>query len=105
VFVSGLFVWLMLWRILPASWQQQVALYPLLAVLAAMSAASIEYVWYALATHINASRGLAANETLSFGLRPAHFVLLTSVGLSIIISVRRITPSLWLRQRISAMRV
>ena len=105
VFVSGLFVWLMVWRILPASWQQQVALYPLLAVLAAMSAASIEYVWYSLATHVNASRVLAANETLSFGLRPAHLVLLTTLGLSIVIGVRRITPSLRLRQRISAMRV
>ena len=94
VFVAGLFVWLMLWRALPARWQRPVAVYPLLAAISASAAAGIEFAWYAIATHINPWRVLAANETLRFGLRPAHYVALVALGLGVIIVARRIIPRL-----------
>jgi sulfoxide reductase heme-binding subunit YedZ len=104
VFVSGLFVWLMLWRALPASWQRTIAVYPALAVVSAAAAAGIEFAWYGIATHISPWRVLAADETLHFGLRPAHYVLLAALGLGVVIVARRIAPSLRPGLRVSVSR-
>jgi sulfoxide reductase heme-binding subunit YedZ len=101
VFVAGLFVWLMLWRALPASWQRRIAIYPALAVASGVAAAGIEFGWYGIATHISPWRVLAADETLRFGLRPAHYVALVALGLGVVILARRITPSLRPRVRVS----
>jgi sulfoxide reductase heme-binding subunit YedZ len=101
VFVAGLYVWLMLWRALPASWQRPVAVFPALAALSAAAAAGIEFAWYGIATHINPWRVLAADETLRFGLRPAHYVALVTLGLGVVILVRRFGPMLRLRPRLA----
>ncbi len=79
VFVAGLYVWMMLWRALPMGWQRGVAVYPALAVVAAPATAGIEFAWYAVATNINPWRVLAVNESLNFGLRPAHCVFIAGV--------------------------
>lgn len=99
VFVAGLYVWLMAWRLMPVKWQRQVVVYPALALLAAFATAWIEFAWYDIATHLPAWRVLAANESLAFGYRPAHVVLLTTLGLSVIIAARRFMPAprSWLR--------
>ena len=99
VFVAGLYVWLMLWRVMPVRWQRRVAAYPVLAVLAAAAAAWIEFAWYDMATHINAWRVLGANETLAFGPRPAQLVALTALGLALVILGRRVAAEsrTWLR--------
>jgi sulfoxide reductase heme-binding subunit YedZ len=90
VFVSGLYVWLMLWRGLPMPWQRSVLIMPLLAVLAALAAAGIEFAWYGLATGISPWRVLAASETLHFGLRPAHYVALVGLAVALLAAARRI---------------
>ena len=90
VFFSGLFVWLMLWRALPMAWQRSLLVLPPLALAAALAAAGIEFAWYGLATGINPWRVLAASETLRFGLRPAHYVLLTGLGVALLGIVRRL---------------
>lgn len=100
VFVAGLYVWLMLWRALPTSWQRPVAIYPVLALLAGAAAAGVEFAWYGIATHISPWRVLAANETLRFGLRPAHYVVLVTLGLGVVILARRIAPLLRPRLRV-----
>ena len=102
VYVAGLYVWLMLWRALPgswqrATWQRSLVAYPvlvllILAALAGLATAGVEFAWYGLATHISPWRVLAASETLHFGLRPAHCVVLTALGLSAVIIVRRLAP-------------
>lgn len=99
VFVAGLYVWLMLWRVLPVAWQRSVAIYPVLALLAGAAAAWIEFGWYSIATHIDAWRVLAANETLAYGPRPAQLVVLTGLALAVLILGRRCatTPAAWLR--------
>jgi sulfoxide reductase heme-binding subunit YedZ len=76
VFMSGLFVWLMLWRTLPMGWQRSLLAQLALTVVAACATAGIEFAWYALATGVNPWRVFAVNWSISFGLRPAHYVLL-----------------------------
>lgn len=72
--MSGIFAWLMAARAIPASWRGRwFAVLPL-AALAGLAAAGIEFAWYGIATGIDPWRLLAANETLRFGLRPAHWV-------------------------------
>jgi len=93
VFVAGLYVWLMLWRALPVRWQRPIAVYPLLAIVSGAAAAWIEFGWYAINTHIDPWRVLAANETLRYGLRPAHYVVLVTLGLGSLILARRIAPT------------
>jgi sulfoxide reductase heme-binding subunit YedZ len=99
VFVAGLYVWLMLWRLLPARGQRAVAVYPALALLAGAGAAGIEFAWYRLATHIPAERVLAANETLRYGPRPAHLVAVAALALALLILARRAAgaPQFWSR--------
>jgi sulfoxide reductase heme-binding subunit YedZ len=93
VFFSGLFVWLMLWRTVPMAWQRSIVAHLTLTVLATCAAAGIEFAWYAIATGINPWRILAASETLRFGLRPAHYVALTGLGVTLLSLLRRL-PSL-----------
>jgi methionine sulfoxide reductase heme-binding subunit len=90
VVFAGLFVWLMLWRLVPQRWRRSLAIYPVLSVLAAISAAWIEFAWYGLATRINPWRVLAASETLRFGLRPAHWVLIATMLIGLVAVARRI---------------
>jgi sulfoxide reductase heme-binding subunit YedZ len=90
VFFAGLFVWLMLWRALPMGWQRSLLPLPALAVVAACAAAGVEFAWYALATGINPWRVLAASETLHFGLRPAHYVVLVGLAVAVLAAMRRV---------------
>lgn len=99
VFVAGLYAWLMLWRALPTAWQRRVVVYPALALISGVAAAWIEFAWYGIATHINPWRLIAADETLRYGLRPAHYVVLVTLGLGLIILARRIAPMLRPRLR------
>lgn len=98
VFVAGLFVWLMTWRALPASWQRAWVTYPVLAVAAGFATAWIEFAWYGLATRINPWRVLDANETLRFGLRPAHWVVVVALSVAVALILRR--APLWSRPRV-----
>jgi sulfoxide reductase heme-binding subunit YedZ len=90
VFFSGLFVWLMLWRASPLAWQRNVAVLAGVGVVAACATAGIEFAWYALATGINPWRVLAATETIHYGLRPAHYVMLMGLAAVVLSVVRRI---------------
>ncbi len=99
VFVSGLFVWLMTWRLLPEAWRRRqglafnAALYGVLALLSALLTAGMEYAWYGLTTKVNPMRVLLANETIAHGLRPAHWVLVVTVAAAVAVVVRRLIRS------------
>jgi sulfoxide reductase heme-binding subunit YedZ len=96
VFVSGLFLWLMLWRAMPEAWRRQpgigvtAALYGALAVTSTLGAAALEFAWYDLTTRVDPFRVLAANETIVRGLRPAHWVFVVTAGLAAVFVARRI---------------
>jgi methionine sulfoxide reductase heme-binding subunit len=104
VFLSGLFVWLLLWRRLPMAWQRNLLALLALAIMAPLAATGIEFAWYAIATGISPWRVLAASETLRFGLRPAHYVLLTGVGIVVLAGLRRIMETFGPRLRLAPTR-
>jgi len=90
VFVAGLYVWLMAWRLLPGRLPVWL-LHPLLIVTATLGAVGIEFAWYSLATRVNPWRVLAANETLDIAyLRPAHYVALVCLAVFAAIMLRRL---------------
>ena len=99
VFVSGLFVWLMVWRTSPEAWRRKpgvgvtAALYSALAVVAGIATAALEFAWYGLATKVNPWRVLHANETIARGLRPAHWVFVVGVALLVLFVGRRLMRS------------
>ncbi len=99
VFVSGLFVWLMAWRLTPEVWRRKqgigitAALYGGLAILSGLVTAGIEFGWYGLTTRINPWRVIAANESITRGLRPAHWVFVATAALVVIFILRRIARS------------
>lgn len=81
VLMTGFFLVLMLWRLVPARWRA--APWPLIpiAVLAAAGAAGLEYLWYALVTNLPAGAIFAANFDLDFEIRPAAWTL--TAGLAV----------------------
>jgi sulfoxide reductase heme-binding subunit YedZ len=90
VYVTGLFVWLMLWRAAPEPWRRRLVFFPLLSLAVGLATAGVEVGWYAAATQINPARVWAANQTIDFGLRPAHWALLTGLAVSVVITARRL---------------
>ena len=104
VFFSGLFVWLLLWRALPVKLQRSLAVQFALTVVATLATAGIEFAWYALATGINPWRVLAASETLRFGLRPAHYVALMGLGVTMLTGLRRVWLALGAKKAFTQIR-
>jgi sulfoxide reductase heme-binding subunit YedZ len=88
VITAGCFLWLMGWRLLPRRWQGQPLALLLLAPLAGLATAGVEYAWYALATGLPAARILAANLDVEFGFRPAVWVLCVGLGLAALAALR-----------------
>jgi len=81
---TGLFVWLMFWRLLPAERRAQP--WPVLALAPAAAAvtAGLEYAWYGLATRLPAARIAAANLDWELAPRPVHWVLLAGIVMALI---------------------
>lgn len=90
---AGLFLWLAAYRAVapeggsPGFWQ-------LLAISlgAALATAFGEAGWYALKTGVNAQRVLEANLDVSFGLRPALWVLIVGLALTLARDLARRIP-------------
>jgi sulfoxide reductase heme-binding subunit YedZ len=96
VFVSGLFVWLMAWRALPEAWRRNrrlavsATLYCALALMSGLVTAGMEFGWYGLTTKVDPWRVLYANETITYGLRPAHWVFVVTAALMVTFIARRL---------------
>ncbi len=86
---TGLFLWLMLWRVLPARWSGRLWVLPFLALSAALLEAGVEFAWYRLATGINAARVVSAEGTLRFGIRPAQWVAISGAAIVALAVLRR----------------
>jgi sulfoxide reductase heme-binding subunit YedZ len=89
VFVTGLFVWEMLWRATPRAARMNWWPLPVLAVVAAFATAALEFAWYGAATRIDPLRVLGANLDLSYGPRPAVAILLAGLALAAVAGIRR----------------
>lgn len=90
VFVSGLFLWLMLWRALPAARQASPWVLAALAPIAGLLTAALEFVWYGLATRIDPWRVLEANLDVAYGPRPAGWVLIAGLGVVVLYLLSRL---------------
>jgi sulfoxide reductase heme-binding subunit YedZ len=97
VMFTGFYVWLMAWRAVPAAWQRKLVTLVALGLVAAVATAWIEFGWYAETTGINPWRVLAANETVRFGLRPAHWVAVVGLGLVLLAAAMRLWRSATMR--------
>ncbi len=80
VFYTGLFCWLMLWRLLPAARRRQAWAVLAVGLGATLLTAASEYGWYAVATRIDPVRLLRAELVLRYGPRPAVQVALLSLA-------------------------
>ncbi|CAM3332027.1 sulfite oxidase heme-binding subunit YedZ [Thalassospira profundimaris] len=84
--MAGMFVGLMLYRF--AHWRgwslRSAVTLSVIAAVAGLATAGIEYAWYALATGIPADRVVAANLEWMWPLRPAWNVVLAGVAISVI---------------------
>ncbi|BDW89309.1 sulfite oxidase heme-binding subunit YedZ [Thalassospira tepidiphila] len=93
--MAGMFVGLMLYRF--AHWRgwslRSAVTLSVIAVLAGLATAGIEYAWYALATGIPADRVVAANLEWMWPLRPAWNVVLAGVAICVISLFGRDKPA------------
>ena len=94
VVVSGLFAWLMLWRLLPAAWRTALPTFYAMVPVSAVLTAALEFAWYGLATKVDPFRILNANWSERFFPRPAHEVAAIALLVAVIVTVRR-----WLARR------
>ncbi len=93
VLPTGLFLWLMLWRGLPASAERALSGLLLLAILAGAGTIALEYAWYALATFVPASRVLEANwHWGARGPRPSFWVTLDGLAVVLAALLWRLAP-------------
>ncbi|WP_428677530.1 sulfite oxidase heme-binding subunit YedZ [Reyranella sp.] len=88
-FAAGLFVWLMLWRVLPVRLRTGFAGLFLLAAAATLVTAGFEASWYGLVNKIDPMRVLAANLDPELVPRPAQKVLAVSLLVIVLVALRR----------------
>ena len=102
-FAAGLFVWLMVWRALPAKLRVSFAGLAVLAVSATLATVAFETAWYVLVNGIDAERVLAANIDPDLWPRPAQKVLVASLLVMVAVGLRRLTQTankLWTKRYI-----
>jgi sulfoxide reductase heme-binding subunit YedZ len=90
LFVSGLFVWLMLWRALPMAKRTSAVWLFALAPVCGLVTMGLEFAWYGLATKLDPFRILTANWTERFFPRPAHEVFAAALLLAVALTARRV---------------
>ncbi len=89
VFVAGLYIWLMLWRLVPRPIAGRLWVLPPLAVAAGAITVGMEALWYAVATHLDVARIVAANLDFYYGPRPAVAVMIVGLLVFVATAVRR----------------
>lgn len=91
VIVGGVFIWLMLWRTLPAGRDRgPLAMYGL-AVATGVLTLALEWLWYRFATRIDPARVIAGEFDIAFGLQPAGQVLALGLLAATAVELRRIS--------------
>jgi sulfoxide reductase heme-binding subunit YedZ len=102
-FAAGLFVWLMLWRVLPVRLRTGLAGLFLLAAAATLVTVVFEAAWYGLVNGIDPMRVLAANLDPELVPRPAQKVLAVSLLVIALVALRRglaVASRLWTQRYI-----
>lgn len=91
----GVFVWLMLWRTLPAGRDRTPVPVLGLAVAAALTTVLSEYVWYRFGTRIDPVKAVRLEADLRYGLHPAALVLALGLLAAGAVAVRRAGQGAW----------
>ncbi len=89
VFVAGIYLWEMIWRLSSRASRLYWWPLPVISVAAALATAGVESAWYGLATKIDPVRVLQANLDLGYGPRPAVSILIFGLLFSAVAGVRR----------------
>ena len=87
---AGLFAWLMIWRFMPTRLRTRYLGLMLLAVGATLAALVFEIGWYGLVNHVDPMRILTADSNPDLAPRPVHKVLLASLGVVVLVALRRL---------------
>ena len=87
---TGLFAWLMMWRLFPAKLRTTWLGLGLLTLAATLATFGFELGWYALVKNIPPMRIIGTYLTLDLAPRPAHKVLLVALGVLAAVAVRRL---------------
>ncbi|MSP00902.1 MAG: sulfoxide reductase heme-binding subunit YedZ [Acetobacteraceae bacterium] len=90
VLVSGLFAWLMSWRLLPMARRTALSTFYALVPVSAALTMALEFAWYGIATRVDPFRILTANWTANFFPRPAHEVAAVALAIAIGVTARRL---------------
>ena len=104
-FTAGLFMWLMLWRALPARLQKTYLGLAILGVAATLSTVIFEAAWYGLVNGRDPLVALMANLDPDLAFRPAHKVLIVSLLVIAAVGLRRLTLAankLWTKRYIQS---
>lgn len=89
VMMLGFLVWLMLFRLMRRfGWPVRALQLGGLALISSLATALLEALWYATMTGVMASRILAANFDIAFGIRPAAWVLVAGLAVAAVSAVR-----------------
>ncbi len=89
VFYAGIFVWLMLWRLLPRGRRAGLGAIALLAPATMAATAGLEVAWYGLATKVSAWRVAEANLAFDPAQRPASQVFALALAVLAVAALRR----------------
>jgi sulfoxide reductase heme-binding subunit YedZ len=91
VVASGLFAWLILWRVMPNRLRTSFLGLVLLVAGATLTALAFEIAWYGIVHHIPAMRVLNADIDPDLAPRPVHKVFLAAVAATLLVAARRFT--------------
>lgn len=87
----GVFVWLMVWRSMPAGKDRSYGGLAMVAAAAAALTLAAEWLWYRFGTHIDPTKVVVAETDVTFGLGPADQVALAGAFVLLAVWVRRLS--------------
>ena len=104
-FTAGLFIWLMLWRVLPSRLQRSYLGLAILGVSATLAAVVFEATWYWLVNGRDPTIALLANLDPELAFRPAQKVLIASLLVIAAVALRRLiltANKLWTKRYVQS---
>jgi sulfoxide reductase heme-binding subunit YedZ len=90
VLVTGFFLWLMMWRLLPRPRQTALSTFYWMVPVSAVLTAAVEFAWYGIATKVDPFRILSANWNERFFPRPAQEVAAVALVIAIVVTARHL---------------
>lgn len=89
VLVAGIFFWLLVWRTLPRSKQDNFAVLAAMAPVIAATTLVGEFAWYSFFTSVRAKRVLRADFDVSDGFSPGIWVALLALEVAALVGLRK----------------